>query len=57
MHISSKGGIQGKSKILVYEIPYFITGGVKYTGLEQAPKSIVKTIESIGTWETMYMRK
>jgi hypothetical protein len=38
------------SKIGSYEQPYTVTGGVKLTGSEQAPKYICKD-RVIGTWK------
>lgn len=45
------------SKIRRYENPYIVTGSIKHTGLEQAPKDIYAKIEFIGTWETVNVCK
>jgi len=44
------------SKIGIYENPYTVTGCIKHTGPKQEPKGIC-TDKSVGTWETMGMRK
>ena len=49
---TANAGCVGISKIRLYEIPYSVTGTIKHTGLEQAPKGICKD-RFVGTWKAM----
>lgn len=39
----------GYCKICIYEVPYSVTGTIKFTGLEEKPKGVCKD-RFIGTW-------
>lgn len=43
------------SKKALYETPYIVTGNIKCTGLEKAPKPVIVVDNLDGTWEAKDM--